>query len=383
MPPGNAEVRASATKEQPKNTEKAKGGSEQPSRRKFSQFLTELAGPGKHGTSAATLEAEEAGRDDRPYSPVQLKPPSVPPGVGNAGKPAAPTVQYSSWQEAMRAATTLPAAIHPGGMGQVPSGPGNAGVGLPPGRQPPPTQQHGQQPTQASSAKPQNQPPPSPMYRNNYGNTAPQVSTPQAPKSSGLPPKVAAPSAAAAAAAAATAGSSASDADTKPEKPKKAAYGGEFHEKRRAAVLKKYPGVKGMDLDWPEDWPTWPTGAMELFVVSMGTMLPTSSRAKATVSTEQAEDSQEGPSASEPRAVPPPRKPRPLPPSSVLRPLLSRLGINDERVAANPAALKTAYRKAALKWHPDKNPGNKAAAKRFMDMSSAYNELMRILVPPG
>lgn len=39
------------------------------------------------------------------------------------------------------------------------------------------------------------------------------------------------------------------------------------------------------------------------------------------------------------------------------------------------AQLKTAYKKGALKHHPDKNPGNPAAAEKFKDISKAYEVL--------
>lgn len=37
--------------------------------------------------------------------------------------------------------------------------------------------------------------------------------------------------------------------------------------------------------------------------------------------------------------------------------------------------IRAAYRKAALRWHPDKNPGDKEAERRFKDISEAYEFL--------
>ena len=45
------------------------------------------------------------------------------------------------------------------------------------------------------------------------------------------------------------------------------------------------------------------------------------------------------------------------------------LGINKN---ANPDQIKSAYRKLAVKYHPDKNPGDKIAEDKFKEASEAY-----------
>ncbi len=42
---------------------------------------------------------------------------------------------------------------------------------------------------------------------------------------------------------------------------------------------------------------------------------------------------------------------------------------------ADDAALKSSYRRLAMKWHPDKNPGDAAAEQRFKSISEAYDVL--------
>jgi molecular chaperone DnaJ len=42
---------------------------------------------------------------------------------------------------------------------------------------------------------------------------------------------------------------------------------------------------------------------------------------------------------------------------------------------ATPEQMKKAYRKLAVQYHPDKNPGNKEAEEKFKELGEAYEAL--------
>src|SRR3979409_1700490 len=42
---------------------------------------------------------------------------------------------------------------------------------------------------------------------------------------------------------------------------------------------------------------------------------------------------------------------------------------------ANDAEMKASYRKLAMKWHPDRNPGDKDCESHFKEINEAYDVL--------
>lgn len=57
------------------------------------------------------------------------------------------------------------------------------------------------------------------------------------------------------------------------------------------------------------------------------------------------------------------------------RDLFSVLGLG---AGAIKAEVRRAYRKMAIKWHPDKNPGSSVAEERFKEIHAAYERLIEI-----
>lgn len=47
---------------------------------------------------------------------------------------------------------------------------------------------------------------------------------------------------------------------------------------------------------------------------------------------------------------------------------------------ASDEQIKRAYRKLALKYHPDKNPGNEDANKRFAEINNGMNQVLCLVV---
>ena len=56
-------------------------------------------------------------------------------------------------------------------------------------------------------------------------------------------------------------------------------------------------------------------------------------------------------------------------------------GVLKVRKSASEDELKRAYRKLAMKWHPDKNPNNKKEAEaKFKKISEAYEVFFCVVI---
>eukprot|EP00116_Pleurobrachia_bachei_P013035 sb/3473297/ len=49
------------------------------------------------------------------------------------------------------------------------------------------------------------------------------------------------------------------------------------------------------------------------------------------------------------------------------------------QAGADEAAIKKSYKKLALKFHPDKNPGDEEATRKFLEIGEAYEKLTKML----
>ena len=63
-----------------------------------------------------------------------------------------------------------------------------------------------------------------------------------------------------------------------------------------------------------------------------------------------------------------------MPMATTKRDFYEVLGVAKDAAAED---VKRAYRQMALKFHPDRNPGDKDAEKRFKEAAEAYESLVR------
>jgi DnaJ-domain-containing protein 1 len=93
--------------------------------------------------------------------------------------------------------------------------------------------------------------------------------------------------------------------------------------------------------------------------------------ARAAIEFETSESSEQ----EDPTYVPPPSGyPSKYPAQA--NPRLKHYAVLELQTGASMSEIKKAYRRLALKWHPDKNPGNKQAEEQFKKVAAAYKVLM-------
>lgn len=114
-------------------------------------------------------------------------------------------------------------------------------------------------------------------------------------------------------------------------------------------------------MELPDDAGDWTFAELELFVASLGELWP---------------HGRKRPTAPRPGGIQSGADlPRRNPPASLIRPHCRVLELPE--CAHDRGTLKRAYRRAALRWHPDKNPENPDAPRRFTEVAAAYEALCR------
>ncbi|CAE6967646.1 mask [Symbiodinium sp. CCMP2592] len=134
---------------------------------------------------------------------------------------------------------------------------------------------------------------------------------------------------------------------------------------RLQSLLSKYPGFQGSGVDLPSHAWQWSPQELELFIGSMGQFWPPG-RAKPSPGPSRT-------SGNRNKGPPPDPWERPsMKPLSSLKAYYQALGVPEGTRDRN--VLKKAYRQAALKWHPDKNPDNPLAASNFQKACDAFEQ---------
>lgn len=150
---------------------------------------------------------------------------------------------------------------------------------------------------------------------------------------------------------------------SEPEEPDEpAGRPGRTVQDRVKQVLFRFPGFSAEGLTVPPEAfsQEWTMSELELFCGSLGQLWP---HGRARTASRAPKD--EAGSA------------KPKPSVAKLRPHCRVLGL--EEGIPDLQVLKRAYRKLALLWHPDKNAGDEEAARKFREVSAAYEHLLKAL----